>query len=103
MKMKFQKAKSHQLPEIMEIIAQGKAYLQRSGIQQWQNGYPSKGVIESDLAHGNSYVLTQGDHVVATSALEFGDDPNYRRIYEGSWLTTQPYAAIHRIAIDEQC
>ncbi|NMB19663.1 MAG: GNAT family N-acetyltransferase [Firmicutes bacterium] len=99
--MQFRRATYSDLPEIMAIIAQGQEYLKRSEIPQWQNGYPSHEVVELDIKRGNSYVLVRNGQVVATTALEFGEDPSYQKIYEGQWATNQPYAAIHRIAIAE--
>ncbi|HKM42443.1 MAG TPA: GNAT family N-acetyltransferase [Limnochordia bacterium] len=99
--MQFRKGTFSDVAEIMVIVAQGQEYLRRSGIPQWQDGYPSQELIETDIERGNSYVLVESGHVVATTALEFGGDPNYQIIHEGQWITSDPYGAIHRIAIDE--
>ena len=36
--------------------------------------------------------------VEAVFSLIYGEDPTYRKIYEGKWLNDKPYATIHRIA-----
>lgn len=100
--MNFQKAELTNLPGIMEIIAQAQEYLRVTGIDQWQNGYPNEDVIRKDIERENSYVLIEGDHVLATAVLEFGGDPNYKKIFEGAWRSEGEYGAIHRIAVNCQ-
>lgn len=97
--MVFQKATLADLPSIMKIITQAQEYLRVSGIDQWQNGYPSEDVIRKDIEQGNSYVLTRDGVVLATAVLEFGGDPNYAKIYDGAWSSAREYGAIHRIAV----
>ena len=42
--------------------------------------------------------------IIGTMAVLFAEDPNYAKIYDGAWKTTEePYVAIHRVAVDENC
>lgn len=100
--MGFRPSQPGDLAKIMMIIRQAQEYLRLAGIDQWQNGYPNKETIWRDIERGNSYVLTEDDQVVGTTVLEFDGDPNYDTIYEGAWITTGPYGAIHRIAVANQ-
>lgn len=89
------------LPAIMAIIAEAQADFRARGIDQWQNGYPNEQAIRSDIAHGESYVVTRGEQVVATAMITFAPDPNYSIVYGGEWLLKESshYATIHRIAV----
>lgn len=97
--MEFQRADLEQLDQIMEIIAEAQLFFGQNGIDQWQDGYPSREVIAADIAAGNSYVVLVEGEVAATAALVFGGDPSYAEIYDGEWLTSQDYGALHRIAV----
>lgn len=99
--MRFRVAQISDLPEIMEIITEAQASLRLAQIDQWQNGYPNAKIIAQDIQSGNSYALIKDDRVVATAVLEFGGDPNYVIIHEGTWITDGSYGAIHRIAVAE--
>lgn len=48
------------------------------------------------------YVLLESGKIHAVFALIHGDDPTYRRIDDGHFLSDTPYATIHRIAGDGQ-
>ncbi len=101
--MIFRKTRVEDIPAIMEIIRQAQGYMKAQGIDQWQNGYPNEAVFLEDIRKGYSYVCEDCGEVVATVAVIFDGEPTYDRIYKGAWLTTDiPYAAIHRIAVDER-
>lgn len=97
--MKFQKGTLAYLAEIMPIIAAAQEYFRANKIDQWQNGYPNEETIRADIEMGNSYVLCKDGKVVGTAALVFGGEPNYKKIYEGNWISSEEYGALHRIAI----
>ncbi|MFT8871916.1 MAG: GNAT family N-acetyltransferase [Sporolactobacillus sp.] len=89
------------LPAIMAIIRQAQTLLAQDGIPQWQNNYPNRSTIETDIAHHYSYVLMVGQVIAGAATLLQEDDPNYYRIYEGAWIKPSDtgYTSIHRIAI----
>ena len=87
---------------IMNIIAQAQAYFKAQGIDQWQNNYPNLEVIQNDIRNGNSYVLVKDSEVVATAVLTFTTEASYESVYDGQWLSDQPYGVIHRIAVEHE-
>lgn len=102
--MIFRKTRVEDIPEIMVMIDQAKAYMKENGINQWQNGYPNAQSIQNDIDHDYSYVMEADGKVVGTMAVIFDGEPTYDKIYEGAWKTTEePYAAVHRVAVDAQC
>lgn len=99
--MTFRKSRTEDIPAMMGIIRQAQEYMKSQGIDQWQNGYPNEAVFLEDIEKGYSYVCEEAGKVIGTIAVIFDGEPTYDRIYEGAWLTTdEPYAAIHRIAVD---
>ncbi|MDL2308063.1 GNAT family N-acetyltransferase [Bacteroidales bacterium OttesenSCG-928-B11] len=97
--MDLKKASSGNLLAIMRIIAEAQQFLKSLGVDQWQNGYPSEEIINNDIEHGNGYILTVADEVVAFATVIFAEEPTYANIYDGQWLTGSEYAVIHRMAV----
>jgi len=98
--MEFRKTTAAGLGSVMKIIRQAQEYLKRQGIDQWQNNYPSPETIMEDIRKGCSYVLLENHSILGTAAVVFDGDRNYDFI-EGKWLSDGPYAAVHRIAVQE--
>ena len=102
--MNFRKTKTEEIPQVMKMIDQAKVYMKSQGIDQWQNGYPNAEEIGKDIEKGYSYVMEDEGKIIGTMAVLFANDPNYAKIYEGAWKTTEePYVAIHRVTVDEDC
>lgn len=97
--MECRKAEHADLSRIMEIIKDAQESLKELGIDQWQNGYPSKEVILHDMDCGYGYVFLEEGNIIATAAVSFDGEETYERIYEGDWLSTGNYAVIHRLAV----
>jgi hypothetical protein len=97
--MELRKTEKSEITDVMDIINDSIAGLKAAGIDQWQKGYPNAKSIEYDIEQGWSYVLVDGNEILATLALCFQPDPNYEKIYEGEWINLDPYAVIHRIAV----
>ena len=55
--MNFRKSTFDDVERILEIIEKAKIELKKLGLDQWQNGYPDREVIENDVKNGISYVL----------------------------------------------
>lgn len=95
------KARKEEIDQIVQIIQEGRLYFQQAGIPQWQNAYPDRTDVEKDIDLGQSYVLVHDQMVIATACIILGHDPNYD-VIEGTWLNDEPYAVIHRIAINQK-
>lgn len=99
--MEFRKSQEKDIHKIMEIIKQAQDYFKENNIDQWQNNYPNDEVIKEDIKNNHSYVLVSNGEIVATSAVSFDGEETYNEIYEGSWITCDKYAVIHRIAVSD--
>lgn len=96
----IRRSRIEDLDHIMDLIMKGSKSLKDMGIDQWQNGYPSREQVENDLHNGNSYVAELDGKVVGTMACVMGVDPNYNYIEDGEWLYDDEYSTIHRITVD---
>ncbi|HAN41810.1 MAG TPA: N-acetyltransferase [Sphaerochaeta sp.] len=99
--MVIRKARLDDLGRIMDIYHYAQDFMIASGNpNQWSHVYPKQELIEQDIADEISYVLCDGDIVLAVFALLSGDDPTYDVIDGGSWPNDEPYITIHRSASD---
>ncbi len=101
--MEIRRATLAELDSIMAIYDDARAFMRMSGnAEQWNNGYPSKEVIVSDIEKGNLYVCDEVDRLLGVFCYFFGNDPTYLNIYDGEWLNGLPYGVIHRIAVSKE-
>lgn len=94
----FRTAALLDLPTLMEIIGEARAYLKSQGLDQWQNGYPTEEQILQDVQNGEAWVMAGASGPVCMAALLFRPEADYQNIREGGWLLDGDYAAIHRVA-----
>lgn len=97
--MKIRRAERSDAESMMRIFARARAFMASYGnAGQWGSNYPSRELVESDIAEGNAFVVESAEgEVIATFCHILGDDPTYAMI-EGEWLNDKPYGTIHRIA-----
>ena len=100
--MEIRKTDIADIDSVMPIFDEARSTIATLGIDQWQNGYPSREVIEKDVKKAQSYCVLRGGDVVGTFALIDDGEPTYDEISDGKWLTGDgkgQYFAIHRVAI----
>ncbi len=97
----FREATYSDLEPIMQIIAQCQALLRERGVDQWQDGYPSREPIERDIDLHQGYLLECNGQIAAYAALVPGAEPSYLTIQNGAWLSSLPYLTMHRLAVGE--
>lgn len=96
------KAVTDDLPKIIKVINDAKNLIKKTGSPQWQDGQPSRSVLEEDLEIGRGYVLVVNNEVAGYTALMQTDDPHYEVIQDGSWNNTvDKYATFHRVSISD--
>ena len=97
--MRIRRAAIQDLEQIMQIYARAVQYMQASGNpNQWVAGYPSRTLIEEDIARGVSYVVDRDGVIEAVFSYIEGEDPTYRQIEQGMWRTNGSYGTVHRLA-----
>ena len=96
--MTIRKTTVQDLPAVMQIYEDARAYMQESGnLGQWQDGHPPQALIEQDIRQGSSYVCVDDGKILAIFYFAIEEDPTYGKI-DGSWLNDKPYGVVHRIA-----
>ena len=99
--MEYRNARLSDIPSIMEIIGQAQAYMERLGIDQWNNGYPNTSIFEQDIAKDSCYLFYESEapeKILGLITVQFEGEPAYEKIH-GQWLSDQPYGVIHRTAL----
>ena len=93
-------ANESNLSDIMIIVNDAKTYLKNQGSKQWNlpDGYPDETTILNDIKRNECYLYIEDNNIIGTMSIIEKTDENYNEI-NGSWLTNNPYASIHRIAI----
>ena len=119
-----------EIPVIWEIILQAKAQMYREGKHQWDENYPTVPILEHDVRRGWGYVLVPekntsdqnvydeaapffNDHtgtdsgtsrqdIIAYGAVVFDGEPAYSGLWDGQWLSEQPYVVLHRLAVADR-
>lgn len=98
--MHIQKATAEQLPQILPVYEQARAFMAACGNGgQWANGYPSEAVLRQDIARGHLYLCLDENALAAVFCFRAEPDPTYAHIYNGRWPNGRPYGVIHRLAV----
>lgn len=96
----IRKARSEDLPRILEIYRYARQFMAENGNpNQWGQNHPPVSQLQQDIAIGDLYVITGEEGIHGVFYFFIGEDPTYGYI-EGSWLSDAPYGTIHRIAGD---
>ncbi len=91
------------LPRIGEIYENAKRFMRESGNpNQWNSGKPNAETAREDMENGVGYVAVEDGKIVAVFMFSLDGEPTYEKIYDGAWLSEEPYGVIHRIAVAEQ-
>ena len=84
------------LDQIMQIYENAKVFMRENGnMDQWEDGYPSRELIEQDL--NDMYLCMAEGQIACVFYYREGEDEDYREI-NGKWLNEAPYAVVHRVA-----
>lgn len=104
--MEIKRTNREDIDTLMPIFEEARKTIASLGIDQWQNGYPSREVIEEDVKLMQSYFVESDGETVGTFALIEDGEPTYDRIFGGAWLSgdkKDTYFAIHRVAVSVKC
>ncbi len=95
-------AVSADLDAILSIYEGARRFMRQTGnFNQWTGGYPSREVVEGDIAKESLYLCEEEGAILGVFYFAKENDSTYAVIFEGAWLNDAPYAVIHRIAVAE--
>ena len=97
--LRYRKSGEVDVDAIMTLIADAQNWFRGQGIDQWQDGYPTRDIILNDVSEGNSYIVECNGTIVATAVISFDGEPTYAEIKGKGWLNENSYAVVHRVAV----
>lgn len=93
-------ATNSDIDSIMSVVKSAQEYLKNQGINQWQDGYPNREAIETDVNTAEAYVLDDNGKIAGYFAIYTENEPVYDYLEGGEWLSdTRNHAAMHRVCI----
>ncbi len=102
----IRKAIPADIPLLAEIYEDAKIFMHENGNPtQWAGGYPNRESLTGDLEKGLLYTVesdTEPGRIAGAFSMLTTPDPTYAVIYDGSWLSDTPYAAIHAVVSDRK-
>lgn len=84
---------------IMTIVGQAQQALAELGIDQWQDGYPSRQAILDDIACNVGYVAVEDNTVIGYAAIVLTGEEAYTQIDANEWNTSNDYVVVHRLCV----
>jgi ribosomal protein S18 acetylase RimI-like enzyme len=91
------RASMDDLDAVCAIVARAIAVLDAQGIHQWDNHYPSRGVLAEDIASNQMHVARIGSAVAGFVTLNDEEPDEYRTL---AWQYAEPALVVHRLTID---
>lgn len=89
------------IDDIMGIVSDAQQALRELGIDQWQDGYPSKEVIHGDIEAGVGYVYTLNNVAIGYAAIVLTKEDAYLQISDDEWGTGDDYVVVHRLCVKQ--
>lgn len=98
--MNIEKGKISDLDVLFAMYRKGKAHLERQGIFQWTDKYPTISIIERDLDKGYLYVLSKDEEILGAVNLSEEQEDVYINV---SWqYNDAKILVIHRLIISPE-
>lgn len=98
----FRLANVGDMDDCWRILNEGRAFQREQGFVQWEDGYPPKSDLVTDISLSQGHVLCHDGEVVAYVCLDGGGEAAYAGI-KGAWSTGEDAIVLRRIAISRTC
>lgn len=96
--LKIEKGKLSEINQLFQIYLNGKNDLEKNGIYQWTNNYPTRSILESDLEKRVLFVLRNDKEIIGAINISEEQEPEYETI---KWkFDSSQVLVIHRLVID---
>ena len=97
----IRKAEKGDFPAVLAVYDAARKYMRENGNPtQWGMNHPSESLLRADAEKGQLYVIEENGDIHGVFAFIVGDDPTYKYIENGSWLSESEYGTLHRVASD---
>jgi ribosomal protein S18 acetylase RimI-like enzyme len=96
--MHFQPTQPSEATAIYNILDACRTDMLNRGIQQWDETYPTLGMVEKDIATGGMYSIFKNHSLIGAIVMDEKQSPKYEMV---DWnLKEEPILVIHRLAIN---
>lgn len=96
--LKIEKGTLSDLNELFQIYLNAKNELERNGIYQWTDNYPTRSIIENDFKKGILFVLRSNEEIIGAINISEEQETEYQTV---SWeFNNSKVLVIHRLVID---
>lgn len=96
--MEIKLCKSHQSKEAFSILQNCRTDLDKQGILQWIDNYPTLNIVENDILNGHLYCAMHANICVGVISINDKQDPEYSTV---AWNdSTGKILVVHRLAVD---
>lgn len=96
--LKIEKGTLSDLNELFQIYLNGKNELEKNGIYQWTDNYPTRSIIENDLKKSVLFVLRNNEKIIGAINISEEQETEYQTI---NWeFNNSKVLVIHRLVID---
>jgi ribosomal protein S18 acetylase RimI-like enzyme len=92
----FRLAEASDAQAVCELYVQATAHMRETGIDQWDERYPTKEILCEDIANGEMYVLARGEDILSAVVINARQDDEY---VQGDWRCGGNPAVIHRLCV----
>jgi GNAT superfamily N-acetyltransferase len=95
------RAHEDDLPRLLELLRTCMAHM-RSGIDQWDNLYPSEATLRADVAAATIYIAAMPGHPIAGAfVVDQRQEPEYAGV---AWrFGGSAVGVVHRLMVDPRC
>lgn len=100
--LRFRRGEIADLDRVMELVSDAQAWFAKLGIDQWQDGYPTRELISSDILGEINYIVECNGVIASTAVISFDGEPTYAKIKGKGWINENRYAVVHRIAVADE-
>ncbi|WMJ84865.1 GNAT family N-acetyltransferase [Oscillospiraceae bacterium LTW-04] len=96
--MEFRKAVPSETSEVFKIYREAIIRMQASGIDQWDDIYPTQAVIEQDIANGEMTIGLMDGIIACAFVL---NDEQWEGYEGGNWLySSLCFSVLHRLCVN---
>jgi GNAT superfamily N-acetyltransferase len=96
--MRIGRAEARHAEPAWDVMVRCKRALEAEEVRQWDDAYPTRDIVEADVARGALYVLEDRDgRCVASVALDATQSPEYAPL---AWTGREPALVVHRLCVD---
>ena len=97
-KLKFMLAQKEDLDNVLAMVTDAINEMNRNGIDQWDNIYPDRNILENDIIKKQLYIGVSGKNIVSAYVLNQECDEQYAN---GAWkYPDSTYYVIHRLCVN---